>query len=367
MRRIQFVLGLGLLVLIPVGYLALPDHRDKVAGLPLNDLAAAAVSENRGTSLPGSLTQTDKSLAGAQPPTRTTPKNPDNAPGESKTSFSFPPGASGHESILVAGVLPRSHSGKPGIVDSPNPSEPADSVRQGSKSANAVSFASPNPAPSANTSTVTASGSNGALAGFVAIQGNDVVQISPTPKQTRELHGYITVTSNFEPATSTLAQPRPAKRAEHRASAEDTPLEPRERAAKTADVDGPPPTSADQSDQLQSFASDFVRSEGSENIGEQRRFYAESVHFYHEGDLSWAGVAAATRRYRQDRQNKQFRASGAATVKGPVDGGFYLVDQAVSWTRLEGSSQVRGRSLLRLRVLPSSTGWKITSIEEVGQ
>jgi hypothetical protein len=34
---------------------------------------------------------------------------------------------------------------------------------------------------------------------------------------------------------------------------------------------------------------------------------------------------------------------------------------------MEGSSLVRGRSLLRMRVLPTGTTWKITSIEEVGQ
>jgi hypothetical protein len=157
-------------------------------------------------------------------------------------------------------------------------------------------------------------------------------------------------------------------------TADETPPEPRESARKTEEIPAATPKPADRSgrlrsqfDQLEDFASDFVRTERSGNIGDERRFYADSVHFYNEGDLSWASIAAATRRYHQGGQNKQFQALGSATVKGPVNGGFYVVDQPVSWSRMEGSSLVRGRSVLRMRVLPTGTTWKITSIEEVGQ
>lgn len=438
-RRIRFVLGLGILALIPVGYLALPDHRDNVADHPLNNIADAAVSENRSnnsvpsgdpalssrapdsspepvagagddknrpagngsevvsqnetqpvnaprqeqrssspgdevygnTSLEGALTRTDESVVYSPKPTSTTSENSDDPLSASKKSSAAPPAAAEHQSIVVAGVRPQPQSTEPDVVDSSSTSGTADPVPQASNLANSPSVASPNPtpavAPYGDTSEAKSSGSNGALTAVVAIQGNPAAEMSPTPPQTHELRGYITVASKFEPAASPSEEQRPAKPAERRANAEDIPPEPRESAAKTEKRPSSPPKPADHSEQLQSFASDFVRSDGSGNNGEQRRFYADSVHFYHEGDLSLAGVAAATRRYHQNRDNRQFHAAGSATVKGPVDGGFYLLDQPVSWIRIEGSSQVRGRSRLRLRVLPSGQGWKITSIEEIGQ
>src|SRR6202022_3224896 len=126
--------------------------------------------------------------------------------------------------------------------------------------------------------------------------------------------------------------------------------------------------SHDESTDLQRFAFDFVRSGQTGSVADQHRVYADSVHFYGEGDLSWAGVAAAIRRYHQEKQNKRYEAAAPAAVKGPVDGGFYIIDQPVSWNRTDGSQRTRGGCVLHLRVV--STGrstWKITSIEEVGR
>jgi hypothetical protein len=126
--------------------------------------------------------------------------------------------------------------------------------------------------------------------------------------------------------------------------------------------------SHDESTDLQRFAFDFVRSGQTGSVADQHRFYADSVHFYGEGDLSWAGVAAAIRRYHKEKQNMRYETAAAAGVKGPVDGGFYVVDQPVSWSRMDGSRLTRGRSMLHLRVVSTGRGiWKITSIEEVGQ
>ncbi|MBV9645401.1 MAG: hypothetical protein JO334_17725 [Verrucomicrobia bacterium] len=127
-----------------------------------------------------------------------------------------------------------------------------------------------------------------------------------------------------------------------------------------------PAKSHDESTDLQRFAFDFLQTGRTGSVADQHRFYADSVHFYREGDLSWAGVAAAIRRYHQEKQNKQYQAAGLAVVKGPVNGGFYVVDQPVSWTRTDGSRLTRGRSMLHLRVVSTGRGsWKITSIEEV--
>jgi hypothetical protein len=131
---------------------------------------------------------------------------------------------------------------------------------------------------------------------------------------------------------------------------------------------GDPAKSHDEPDDLKQFALDFVRTDQTGSVADQHRFYADSVHFYDEGDLSWAGVAAAIRRYHQQKQNKRYEAAAPAVVKGPVDGGFYVVDQPVSWSRTDGSRLTRGRSMLHLRVVSTDQrNWKITSIEEVGR
>jgi hypothetical protein len=129
-----------------------------------------------------------------------------------------------------------------------------------------------------------------------------------------------------------------------------------------------PPPPEDLSGDLRRFVADFVRTDQSNNVADQRRFYADSVHFYGEGDLSWTGVAAATRRYHQQEQTRRAEIAEPAATKGPVNGGFYVVEQPVVWTKTQGSQLMRGRSVLRLRVVPIDRGgWKITSIEETNR
>jgi hypothetical protein len=152
--------------------------------------------------------------------------------------------------------------------------------------------------------------------------------------------------------------------------ADDDAVTPPDNPLKSADDrtrrEDAPPASGNESGDLRRFALDFVRTEQSGSLADQHRFYAESVHFYGEGDLSWAGVEAATRRYQQENQNRQVGATAPAAVKGPVDGGFYVIDQPVSWSRTDGPRTTRGRSIVRLRVVSSGrAGWKITAIEEV--
>jgi hypothetical protein len=130
----------------------------------------------------------------------------------------------------------------------------------------------------------------------------------------------------------------------------------------------PAPSPVSLTGDLQRFVSDFLRTDQSNNVAEQRRFYADSVHFYGEGDLSWAGVAAATRRFHQQQQTRRSEIAQPAATKGPVNGGFYVVEQPVVWTKASGSQLKRGRSVLRLRVIPIDRGgWKITSIEETNR
>jgi hypothetical protein len=126
--------------------------------------------------------------------------------------------------------------------------------------------------------------------------------------------------------------------------------------------------SRDLTENLQRFASDFVRANQNDNFAEQHRFFADSVHFYREGDLSLAGVEAATRRYRREQLSKRSEVAEPAAATGPVNGGFFVIDQPVRWTQSEGTKVKQGRSVLRLRVLPiNHGGWKITSIDEVGK
>jgi hypothetical protein len=126
--------------------------------------------------------------------------------------------------------------------------------------------------------------------------------------------------------------------------------------------------SRDLTENLQRFASDFVRANQDDNFAEQHRFFAESVHFYREGDLSLAGVEAATRRYRREQLSKRSEVAEPAAATGPVNGGFFVIDQPVRWTQSEGTKVKQGRSVLRLRVVPiDHGGWKITSIDEVGK
>lgn len=138
--------------------------------------------------------------------------------------------------------------------------------------------------------------------------------------------------------------------------------------APTRETDDRNSQSRDLTENLQRFASDFVRANQDDNFAEQHRFFAESVHFYREGDLSLAGVEAATRRYRREQLSKRSEVAEPAAATGPVNGGFFVIDQPVRWTQSEGTKVKQGRSVLRLRVVPiDHGGWKITSIDEVGK
>ncbi len=120
------------------------------------------------------------------------------------------------------------------------------------------------------------------------------------------------------------------------------------------------------SENFQRFASEFVRAKETGNFAEQNRFFADSVHFYGEGDLSLASVASATRRHHRDQQSKRSEIAGPAVAKGPVNGGFFVIEQPVRWTQSQGTTVTKGRSVLQLRVLASDHGnWKITSIDEI--
>jgi hypothetical protein len=134
---------------------------------------------------------------------------------------------------------------------------------------------------------------------------------------------------------------------------------------KTDDRSSPP---RNLTENLQRFASDFVRANQDDNFAEQHRFFAESVHFYGEGDLSLASVEAATRRYRREQLSKRSEVAEPAAATGPVNGGFFVIEQPVRWTQSQGTKVKQGRSVLRLRVVPiNHGGWKITSIDEVGR
>ena len=226
---------------------------------------------------------------------------------------------------------------------------------------------------------------SGPSAALVASLGNNTSGEVPA-EEPRKPRGYITIKSAPEEAQNQEAENQPPKPRDHPLKTEnhpanvedypskalghsqkpqDQPPNVRDYFSNTQDRPSKPP---DTSGDLRRFASSFLQSDQTGNIADQHRFFADSVHYYHEGDLSWAGVAAATRRYHQERQNRRYGAEGAATVKGPVNGGFYVVEQPVSWSRSEGSRVTRGRSVLRLRVVPTDrNGWKITSIEEIGQ
>jgi hypothetical protein len=212
---------------------------------------------------------------------------------------------------------------------------------------------------------------------LASLESNTVKQapVEELPKP----RGYITIESGPEaprnPGTvdhppkpkdnRTRGKVRTLKIQERPATANDFPAKVEDHPVKVSDHPSKPD---EKSGDLRRFASAFLETDQTGNISDQHRFYADSVHFYREGDLSWTGVAAATRRYHQERQNKRYGTEGTAAVKGPVNGGFYVVEQPVIWSREEGSRLTRGRSVLRLRVVPTNRGdWKITSIEEIGR
>ena len=212
---------------------------------------------------------------------------------------------------------------------------------------------------------------------FASLESNSVMR-SPAEEQ-RKPSGYITIESKPEAPQNRGTEDHPSKLQDHpvrvqdhsqkvqdrRLTAEEYPAKAPDQPLKAPDKPSKP---EEKSGDLRRFALAFLQTDQTGNVADQHRFYADSVHFYREGNLSWAGVAAATRRYHQERQNKRYGTEGTAAVKGPVDGGFYVVEQPVSWSRKEGSRQIRGKSVLRLRVVPTNRGdWRITSIDEIGQ
>jgi hypothetical protein len=119
---------------------------------------------------------------------------------------------------------------------------------------------------------------------------------------------------------------------------------------------------------LRRFAANYLRADEKEDVSDQERFYAGSVHFYGEGDLGWARIAAATHRYHQNAHQRRYIISQSASVRGPVDGGFWVIEQPFGWTKSDGTRVQTGRSVLRMRVIPIGNGdFKITSIEQVGR
>ena len=210
---------------------------------------------------------------------------------------------------------------------------------------------------------------------FASLESNSVMH----SEDWRTPTGYITIESKPEAPQnlgtedhSPKPQDHPARVQDRSQKVQDRRLTEQEYPSKVQDhplkASDKPPKAEEKSGDLRRFALAFLQTDQTGNIADQHRFYADSVHFYREGDLSWSGVAAATRRYHQERQNKRYGTEGAAAVTGPVDGGFYVVEQPVSWSRKEGSRQIRGKSVLRLRVLPTGRGdWRITSIDEIGQ
>jgi hypothetical protein len=212
---------------------------------------------------------------------------------------------------------------------------------------------------------------------FASLESNSVMR-SPAEER-RKPSGYITIESKPEAPQNPGTENHPSKPQDHpvrvqdhaqkvpdrRLTAEEYPAKAPDQPLKAPDKSSKP---EEKSGDLRRFALAFVQTDQTGNVADQHRFYADSVHFYREGNLSWSGVAAATRRYHQERQNKRYGTEGTAAVKGPVDGGFYVVEQPVSWSRKEGSRQIRGKSVLRLRVVPTNRGdWRITSIDEIGQ
>jgi hypothetical protein len=208
--------------------------------------------------------------------------------------------------------------------------------------------------------------------GAETLPSPNIATTTPAVQQDSSPRGYITVESRIAAPRTSPGTGHVQKPAQPWPDVQQTPPAPRESFAKAADVPAegrgtPEKVGQRPSGELQRFALDFVQTDKARNVASERRFYADSVHFFNEGNLSWSGVAAATRRY-HNKQNKQFQVAGTPVVKGPVNGGFYVIEQPVSWSQKEGSVLLRGRSILRLQVLATGrAGWKITSIEEVGR
>jgi hypothetical protein len=382
-RRLCSTFVLALFALMSIGYLALPD---------LREFAPAFASD------PRAKTRADLTENG--PKSRAKPAESAQTPILSETPLEQVAAQPNRSQVVVAASSPESNPADPGadfgiekLDPKPAPTKPAstplavrvvrvqherDTPDRNASSSNSIAPQLAGPAtPAAQDNPNPSLASAGpavrqAFARIAPMQNDDADENASSP-ESHEPRGYITIESRpAPPRTGSETGPAP-RLAKHGPSSEQTPPAPRE---KLANIPDSPPRVRATPDKLepyptgdlQRFAADFVQTDKSGNVEEQRRFYSDSVHFYNEGDLSWSSVEAATRRYHRNRQNEQYQVAAAPIVKGPVNGGFYVIDQPVSWSRVEGSTVVRGRSILRLRVLATGrAGWKITSIEEAGR
>ena len=427
-RRLNFTLATALFALVPIGYLALPDHRQSakvtILSTPRESPSEHAVSGSESIAPPHELnpalalaTTPVRSIAAATPTGSLTPEAKQGVlPVPSPEPNSADPAAD--FSTIAAG--PATGNSENGPVSVASPQLEREASADHAPSSNSEQAVGPAPSPAANSanppnfSTIAAAPATGnssnrpvyvlpiqlereALADYAPLTSPVAPQLgsiatpapistpgaetlpspgiataTPAVQQDFGPRGYITVESKIAPPRTRPGTGHVQKSAQPWPDVQQTPPAPRESFAKAADVPaegGGTPEKVGQrpSGELQRFAMEFVQTDVSRNVASERRFYADSVHFFNEGNLSWSGVAAATRRY-HDNQNKQFQVAGTPVVKGPVNGGFYVIEQPVSWSQKQGSVLLRGRSILRLQVLAAGrAGWKITSIEEVGR
>jgi hypothetical protein len=369
-RRLNFTLATALFALVPIGYLALPDHRQAakvtILSTPRESPSEHTESGPESIAPPHELnpelaqaTTSIRSIAAATPVGTLTPEAKQGVlPVPSPEPNSADPAAD--FSTIGAGPATGNSSSRPVYVS------PIELERDAlADHAPLTSRVAPQPAATATPAPITTPGAE-------TLPSPSIVTATPAVQQDSGPRGYITVESKIAPPRFSPGTGHVQKSAQPWPDVQQTPPAPRESFAKAADVPaegGRTPEKVGQrpSGELQRFAMDFVQTDVSRNVASERRFYADSVHFFNEGNLSWSGVAAATRRY-HDNQNKQFQIAGAPVVKGPVNGGFYVIEQPVSWSQKQGSVLLRGRSILRLQVLAAGrAGWKITSIEEVGR
>jgi hypothetical protein len=169
----------------------------------------------------------------------------------------------------------------------------------------------------------------------------------------------------YSSTTNTVLKPQPAEqKSEPEVSAPPPPPPAPDVASKS--VNREPSGKTDVTGDLRRFAASYVRGQEKGDVANQEGYYAGSVHFYKEGDLSWTRIAAATRRFSQTSGPKHYSIA-PANVHGPVDGGVWVVEQPYTWSKSNGAHVQTGRSVLRMRVIPSGRGgYKITSVEEVG-
>ena len=360
-RRLNFVFAVALFALIPIGYLALPDRW-----------------QSSGTTVSSAPRESPSELTESGPESIASPREPNQVVARTAT-----PATSVAAATPGGSITPQT---KHAVIRVPsleaNPADPAadfSTIGAGPATGNStnrpvsvsplqiekealadhaslISRVAPQPAPIATPAPET-------------LPSLSLATSTPAVQEDSGSHGYITVESKIAPPRTSPGTGHVQKPAQPSSYVKQTPLAPRQNFANSPDNPIEGRGQADKgvpSGELQRFALDFVQTDRSRNVASEHRFYAESVHFFNEGDLSWSGVAAAMRRYHLE--NKQFQVAGRPVVQGPVNGGFYVIEQPVSWSQKNGSSFLRGRSVLRLRVLATGkAGWKITSIEELSR